>query len=281
MLNPNLIKKKSKELDIPFDNLLMGCCLEELLVFISENNRDDLWLINDRSLGLESYKRGFNDTLIAAYNGEDDMETFMRKLSLSVVSYFMNLGVKVKTEFLADNHIQFLLQILNMEVPVILVVQAPREVNTFPREKSFNLSLENAKAVHYMEYPLEEKAAELAFDILDKLELLNEMHEYIDLYDLLKAETVEGRKVEESLSGKCKEKPGFDMARFEKLQSYSNYTYMKKKWKRLKRATKRNDLEWEEVHGLVVKFLEPIYKAIVDEEVFFGDWIPEIARFLD
>ena len=281
MLNPKLIKIKSKELDIPFDNLLIGCCLEELVVFISENSKDELWIINDRTLGLGSYKRGISDMLITAYSGDKDLEVFMRELSLSVVSYFVSLDVKVKTEFPTDNHIRFTLYIQNMKVPVVLVVQYAGELDTFPREKSLMLSLENAKPVHYMAYPPEEKMAILSYDILDKLELLGDMREYIDLYDILKNETVEGRKVKESLREKCEGKSGFDMARLETLQGYGDYTYMKKKWKRVRRATKRSDLEWEEVHGLIMKFLTPIYKAMIDDEVFFGDWIPDIARFLD
>ena len=281
MLNPNLIKIKSQELDIPYDNLLVGCCLEELVVFISENTRDELWVINDRSLGLASYKRGLSDTLIVAYNGDEDMDAYIRKLSMSVVSYFANLGIKVKTLFISDSQVRFELMILKMQVPIVLVIQMSGDVNTFPREKSMMLSLENAKSVHYLEYPLEDMAAHLSYDILDKLELIGDMREYIDLYDILRTETVEGRKAKESLAGKCALKPGFDVKRLEKLNSYSDYTYMKKRFKRIKRATKRSDLEWEPVHELIMKFITPIYQAMLDDEVFFGDWIPDIARFLD
>lgn len=281
MLNPNFIKKKSKELDIPFDNLLLGLLLEEFVVFISENNKEELWIINDKTLNLDSYKRTMKDTLILAYSGDEELEVFTRKLSMSIVSHFMSMGVKVTTKFLSDSRICFELQILRMKVPIIFVIQKVGEVNSFPREKSLELTLQNGKAVDYLEYPIEEKIAELCFEILDKLELLNEMEYYIDLYDILSMEAVEGRKVKECLSNRIEDKSGFDIKRLEKLQSYKDYTFMKKKWKRVTRHTKRSELAWEDVHELIMKFIEPIYKAIINNEVFFGDWMPNIARFLD
>ncbi len=281
MLNPNLIKKKSTELDIPFDNLLLGCLLEEFVVFISENNLEDLWLINDKTLNIDSYKRGMKDTLILAYSGSEEIDVYLRKLSLSIVSHFMNLGVKVTTNFLSNNRVCFEINLLKMKIPIILFLQEAGEVQTFPREKELELSLQNGKTVTYLEYPLEERISELCFDILDKLELLNEMEKYIDLYDILQNEAIEGRKVKDCLSDKCVSKKGFDLNRFEKLKSYKNYTYMKKKWKRVVRHTKRSDLIWEDVHTLIIRFLEPIYKAYVEDTVFFGDWMPDILRFLD
>ncbi len=281
MLNPNLIKLKSKELDIPFDNLLVGCCLEDLVVFISEHYFEELWIINDKTLGLSNYKRGISDTLITAYSGDEALEDFARKLSLSVVSYYMGYGVKVTTQFILDSNIGFSLHINKMVIPVFLIIQKVGNLETFPREKSLMLSLENAKTVHYMEYPLEEKIAELLFDILDKLELIGDLREYIDLYDILRTETIEGRKVIKVLSGKCANKNGFDSSRLEQLASYGDYTHMRKRWKKVRRATKRTELEWDEVHSLIMKFLEPIYKAMLSGELFFGDWIPDIARFLD
>lgn len=280
MLNPVLIKKKAKEIGISFDNLLYGCLLEEFIVFISENN-DELWVTNDNILGLDSYRRGIKDTLIITMNEDENIEDYVRKFSLSVVSYFANIGIPITTSFSTENRVRFELSIDNMRIPVHLVIQKAPKTSAFTKEKKLKLTLQGEREVTYLEYPIEDKVSELSFNILDKLELLGEMEMYIDLYDLLLTEPVEGRKVVESLSQKCEGKKGFDMARFEKLRSYRDYPYMQKKWKRLTKRTKRKDLSWKDVHVLIIRFLEPIYKAYVNEEVFFGDWMPDIARFLD
>lgn len=281
MLNPVLIKKKAKEMAIPFDNLLYGCLLEEFIVFISENNHDELWVTNDNILCLDSYRRGIKDTLILTMNGDEDLEVYVRKFSLSVVSYFMNIGVPVSTSFSTENKVRFELKIDNMKIPVHLVIQKAPEISAFTKKKELKLTLQGDRSVTYLEYPIEDKVSELAFHILDKLELLGEMEMYIDLYDLLVTEPVEGRKVKECLSKKCEGKSGFDMERFETLRSYRDYPYMQKKYKRAQKRTKRNELTWKDVHVLIIRFLEPIYKAYVNNEVFFGDWMPDIARFLD
>lgn len=280
MLNPVLIKKKAKEIGISFDNLLYGCLLEEFIVFITENN-DELWVTNDNILGLDSYRRGIKDTLIITMNEDENIEDYVRKFSLSVVSYFANIGIPITTSFSTENRVRFELSIDNMKIPVHLVIQKAPKTSAFTKEKRLKLTLQGEREVTYLEYPIEDKVSELSFNILDKLELLGEMEMYIDLYDLLITEPVEGRKVVESLSQKCEGKKGFDMARFEKLRSYRDYPYMQKKWKRLTKRTKRKDLSWKDVHVLIIRFLEPIYKAYVNEEVFFGDWMPDIARFLD
>ena len=281
MVNPKIIKKKSKELDIPFDNLLLGCILEEFVELISENHHDELWVVNGRNLGIDSYRRGIRDTLILALGKDEEMDIYARKFSLSVVSHFMNMGIKVTTNFLSDNRIKFFLDIDDMTIPVTVLIEDEKELDTFTKEKELALTFQKDRKVIYREYPIEEKVARLSFQILDKLELLNEMEMYIDLYDIIANEPVEGRRVKDRLALKCEGKSSFDMKRFERLRSYKDYTFMKKKWKKVRRSTKRVDLEWEEVHSLIITFLEPVYKALVNDEVFFGDWMPGIARFLD
>ena len=55
------------------------------------------------------------------------------------------------------------------------------------------------------------------------------------------------------------------------------------RWEQYK---KRNELSviWEELLNELKAFFDPIFEAIASEEEgrsFFGDWIPELGRYLD
>lgn len=282
MLNIGLIENRSKELKIPVSNMLYGCCVEELVIFISENYKKNLWVMNDKVLGLAAYKKGNNNPLYLAYMSEEyDAQTFIKKFAMSVVSAFHHMRIKVKTSFSGNEKIVFIMEIEKMTVPISVVIKDVSGINTFPKEKTLMLSLQNAKTVKYMVYPIEQSVSDMLFEIFDKLELLNDMDMYLNLYDLIKSEAIEGRKVKESLAERSMDKAGFDMSRLEILKSYNDYTYMKKKWKVVKRRNDRENLSWEEVHENVIKFAEPIYLALINNEVFFGDWMPDLERYLD
>ncbi len=281
MINTNIIKIKSEELNIPFQNMLYGCCLEDLVAYLSRNYKDDIWLINDRILGLKSYKKAKDYPIICAYSGEEAIDKFIRKMAMSVVTEYFTGKCKVKSVFEGTNKVTFIMSFEKMTVPLPVILQEVKDVHAFPKEKTARLTLQNAASFSYMAFPIEENVADLLFEILDKLELLNEVEKYLYLYDLLKSEALEGRKVKECLARKCQGKLGFDENRWQEFMKYRDYSYMKKKWKVIKRREKRSDLEWEEVFDFIIKFVGPLYEALIKEEVFFGDWMPELERFLD
>ena len=62
---------------------------------------------------------------------------------------------------------------------------------------------------------------------------------------------------------------------------YGDYGYMEKKWNRLLRKEKRKEPAWQEVHAVLCAFLEPIWKNITEDKIFFGDWMPQLRRYFD
>ena len=70
------------------------------------------------------------------------------------------------------------------------------------------------------------------------------------------------------------------MKRVEEILSYRDYPYMKKLWQRYLRQQKKKTPSFEDVMELLAKFLPPIWEAVCRDEVFIGDWMPELLRFL-
>ena len=55
---------------------------------------------------------------------------------------------------------------------------------------------------------------------------------------------------------------------------------MKKKWKAFLRSAGSREPVWEQAVDRFLKFFGPIWRAVADDAVFFGDWMPELNRFL-
>ena len=74
-----------------------------------------------------------------------------------------------------------------------------------------------------------------------------------------------------------------DMERAEQIFSYRDYPYMKKRWEKFCRHSPiagTESLKWEEEMERFHHFLGDMWEAVCRDEVFFGDWMPELARFL-
>lgn len=56
---------------------------------------------------------------------------------------------------------------------------------------------------------------------------------------------------------------------------------MKKRWIKYLRSQKKQEPSWEEVMALLSEFLPRIWNSVCRDEVFLGDWMPELGRFLD
>ena len=120
--------------------------------------------------------------------------------------------------------------------------------------------------------------------ILRDMELIPDMEIYREVFLILRNENLSGRHVCELLGNMCKAqglKP--DMERMEQILSYREYPYMKKRWEKFCRhsvITGTENLKWEEEMERLAHFLRDMWEAVCKDEVFFGDWMPELERFL-
>lgn len=83
--------------------------------------------------------------------------------------------------------------------------------------------------------------AENFVEILEKMELINDLSCYEEIYGILKKEALDGRKVEQQIIEiGTKRELFFGKDRLDTVLHYKDYTYMKRKWTAyLKRERKR------------------------------------------
>ncbi len=134
----------------------------------------------------------------------------------------------------------------------------------------------------YFMFPSEEYLALAFYEILKDLELIRDLSWYKEVYEMLCQKPADGRKVWEGLNrllGHCPI-PSLE-GRLDTLLSYKEYGYMKKRWKSQSRRRKESYPQWEGVISLMQRFLSPIFEGILKDEIFLGDWMPELGRYLD
>ncbi len=136
--------------------------------------------------------------------------------------------------------------------------------------------------ISYSTFPPEEYVSRCFYEILVGLELIKDLSWYKEIYDILVEEPMNGRKVWERFSYILSENPIPSVERrLDTIKSYENYRYMEKRWKSQGRREGEKYPPWGEVVRLAADFFTPIFEGVMRDELFLGDWMPQIGRYLD
>lgn len=296
-LDYNMLLEKTRETGLVFSNLLGGAVLEEIVRRIGESEYSkSLWLKNGSILGKEQYEKNLTLNLEYDYviqklpksdEGKSDAECLTEltdKLKQEIFEDSKDDGIifQVRTRKIKnDMQLNIEASIEKMKVPVNIRIRVLRDEKLIPRKESLSLMLFPEINVNYYSYPAESLIAEKFMEIIIRLELIQDMRAYYDIYYLLERESVDGRRVRELIAEQCIQKNiSREKSRIDAVEGYRNYSYMKKKWKVFLRSVNQSEPEWNTVIERFLKFFGPIWKAITEDVVFFGDWMPDLNRFL-
>lgn len=296
-LSYELLLERSRKLQMPFSNLLGGAVLEEIVNRIGLMEQGErFWLRNGTVLGEKQYAKKLilsleYDYAVESPKREDEQQTdesifhkLSEKLSEEVWSEKRKQGFvfrqkkKMTKRYLL---LQVTAEFEEMQVPVSVKIYLQREDKRIPKKETFSSVLFPEEKISYNSCPAEGILAEKYLEIITKLELIQNIGDYYDIYHLLERESVDGRKVKEYIEEQCKGKRlSKEENRIELIAGYKNYSYMKKKWKAFLRSVPAKEPSWEAAVERFLKFFEPIWRAVTEDLVFFGDWMPELNRFL-
>lgn len=170
-----------------------------------------------------------------------------------------------------------------MYVPLDVIIEenqidGGQEIRTEEEVEYFDPEI---KAIRLFSLSPAMRSAILVKNILERLELDSEMEDYLYLNDILTKETVSAREACWAIRDLTGAKSaGLDEA-FKQLKTYDKNSYMKRKWKVLLRRHGQREPVWEKVIGLVVRFIEPVIGSLENDQPFFGEWMPELGRYLE
>lgn len=293
------LKAKSEELGIPFSNLLAGYVLEELMYLIEDSPFSlFLWLKNSSVLGIEQYRKKNILTLEFGYVTDklamkkDDIvpgQELSLKMGYVMLAYILKVEkvpeISWKGRASVKNgavELEITGELEEMTVPIHVRITGLTEEGLIPVKRDFPLFMQNNRRIPYLEYPVESILAEQLFSIIQNMELLPDLRAYDTVYQILKTDPVDARHIREMLCSHCRrEQLAPDALRVEEILSYRSYTYMRKRWEKYLRHRKKKEPSWDEVMDILSEFLPRIWKSLCEDEVVFGDWMPDLGRFLD
>jgi len=296
-LSYELFLERSKELQIPFSDLLGGAVLEEIVQKISLLEQGEhFWLRNGNVLGEKQYRKKLILCLEYNYVMEkpkktDDSQTsemILRNLAEELkdmmwekrggYGFFFCQKEKYTKKYLL---LQITAEFEDMQIPVSIKIYPQWEEKKIPRKEELVSILFPQRKITYHSYPAEGILAEKYMEIITKLELIQNIGDYYEIYYLLEQGSVDGRKVKEYIEEQCEGQGVSKKANpLEMIAGYKNYSYMKKKWKVFLRSVSADEPSWETVVERFLQFFEPIWQAVSNDLVFFGEWMPELNRFL-
>ena len=284
MINRYGIKEKAEKLNIPFKNLLAAAVGEIIIELLADGNYcNELYLCNYNEFDTEVYKDLCITNIYYEYVRQLDDKMailYMRDILKEIISKAAKEGFAVEGS-VGENGITLKVTVDEMYIPLHLYFKRHQASNE-PEKITLKLVAYENRTVDVLTNPKEEELSKHLFEIIEKLELINDMDHYYTVYDILTSNPVNGRKVKDRLQDLLKQKGiVIDNTRMDMLAGYGNYTYMKRKWKVELRQKKKSEPEWSDVNKYLVNFLRPIWEAMEKNMVFLGDWMPQLKRFLD
>lgn len=284
MINRLQIKEKSEQLNIPFKNLL-SAAIAEIIIELLANGKycNELYLCNTGDFSPEIYKDLCISNIYYEYVRELDDKMailYMRDILKEIMSKAALEGFIV-TGNVDENGISLKITVDEMYIPLKLYFRRHQGAHE-PELLTLKLTAYENRVVDVLINPKENELVNHLGEIIEKLELINDMDHYYQVYEILTAYPVNGRKVKDMLFKLLQEKNiVIDSTRIKMLQGYGDYTYMKRKWKVELRKKKKSEPSWSDLNKCLMNFLNPIWDAMEKNIVFLGDWMPQIKRFLD
>ena len=284
MINKGNIKEKSEQLNIPFKNLLSAAVCEIVIELLANGKYcNELYLCNSAEFKSDVYKDLCISNIYYEYvrDLDDKMAIlYMRDILKEIMAKGALEGMAVNGS-VGETGISLKITVDDMYIPINLYFKK-HGASHEPEKISLELIAYGNRKVDVLINPKEEELSKHLLEIIDKLELINNMDHYYDAYEILTSNPVNGRKVKDRLTELLKEKGiTIDDSRLNMLKSYSDYTYMKRKWKVELRQKKKSEPQWSGVNNCLMNFLSPIWDAMEKNMVFLGDWMPQLKRFLD
>lgn len=300
---PQKWKMKSTKDQIPLSDILYGYAVENLMQRIEASSFwEYLWLTNEQAVGESAYRKNtkerleyiyiesgkknfqnhavagqpFDHSVLALFLEEVFSQVDMRKEELADVEWEYNVGEMGNGVYLLLNG-----SYMGMKVPITMRLDVAHVNTQSPKKKELSLLFDRKRTCSYYIYSKESVLSESLFEIMRKLELISDMETYDTVNEILKSQTISGRHVVEDFLILGKKEPKVaSMRRLAQMKSYRDYSYMKKKWKQYEKKHKEYSEDWEDVMDRLLAFLEPIWIALCEDEIFLDDWMPELGRFL-
>lgn len=171
-------------------------------------------------------------------------------------------------------------KIKNVRVPFNIDMGIGDVIVPHAMEQKIQTQLPNFEAPVIFTYSLESTIAEKFDAILQRFELTGRMKDFYDIYYLARTFDFDGAKLQAAIFETLQRRgTHYDRNSFKRVVSLAEDMDMQKRWKYFLKAIKDDSLEFSVVIEEMQTFLEPVFKAIVNEDEWQGEWESNISRW--
>lgn len=167
-----------------------------------------------------------------------------------------------------------------MHMPLILTFAENAE-DIFPEKVEFTPRY-GGRTVELFTYPFENICADDFGMILSRLDFMNDPTPFEEIYSIIMSNACDGTGFLVRLRASCEQRNvPFTVSRLEKFRSLAENKALAKKWNKRQKKAAGDPVAWKDMIERLYAFLAPVWEAVLEERVFFGDWMPELGRYLD
>lgn len=275
MITKNLITERAKELEIPATNYFSLAVSLLSLEKIYEKLPKRVLLMNQSELSVMSSKERILPAVVLGVTEEISSEIVASIIEETLTKQ----GLTVSTEIL-ENGVKAGVTAEDIYTSIFFKLNIRELKDITSEELILHDITANDRTFTISTYPAEQLLLIDLTEILEKLELINDMSHYRRAYEILSSMAINGRRIREGLIGAFSDKK-LSADRVNMIESFADYKYMKNKWKAYKRQNKKSDMELNDIIDCLIRFLRPIITSIESGQMFLGDWMPQLKRFLD
>jgi len=271
------VKRISDERHLPYPNVLIYIMKCEIVKAIHDcDGRTSLFKEPELKEGVLNPKVDNKLVIYAENTSNDDIIQTIRDEILKTDIIFE--GYKT-----LKDRIEIVLSLDKAKEVFVIEKRKVEEGTIYPDYHEIENLLNESKPINIALYQPEERVCSLIFPILSKLELMNDMDIYFEIYELLMKEPLDGLKLFKNFERKLERKDIKKetlVDRVRRFSKYDNNTFLKKKWKAYLRVNRYESVDWKNVHNRIDAFIEPLVQAMENNNVFIDSWLPELGRYL-
>ena len=177
---------------------------------------------------------------------------------------------------------QIIGKIKNVRVPFNIDMGIGDVIVPHAMERKIQTQLPDFEAPVIFTYSLESTIAEKFDAILQRFELTGRMKDFYDIYYLARTFDFDGAKLQVAIFETLQRRgTHYNRNSFNRVVSLAEDVDMQKRWKYFLKTIKDDTLEFSEVIERIQKFLEPVFRAIVNADELQQKWESQTGKWLN
>ena len=271
-----LIKEKSKALKIPYDTLLLAAAREYIVAHIFANN-EGLYLKRHHTFGLDNYSRRMDGeiylSMVIDVLDEDAVKDIISKIT--------DEDIKVFNIDDSSYRLHVTVSFDKINIPVPIIITKGNDDKGTGKIKTLKLLYENDEYVDVPCYSKERELAEMFANFSKTMELTQDMALLESMYVYGTRNNLDGRLLGSAIENMAEEGLiSIDRENVKHALSALLNKDMASRYDRYLKGHMKKGPSYEEVRDVMLKLYHPVLDSLLKGQVFFGDWIKDVRRYL-